>query len=165
MLKKNGGITLIALVITIIVLLILAGVSIAMLSGENGVLNRASQASVQNELGALNDKVSLFVTDKVAEYYEKAYVEQNTTVSGQTMAKYLTTVVTTDNLATETGLSAAEAEGKPGVWVTVDNTTTPTKVTKITMVKNDNKKGYTSTGTVTEDGKVKWKITVGSVVE
>ena len=44
--KNNKGITLIALVVTIIVLLILAGVSIAMLTGQNGILNRASQASV-----------------------------------------------------------------------------------------------------------------------
>ena len=42
--KKNKGITLIALVVTIIVLLILAGISIAMLSGQNGILNRASEA-------------------------------------------------------------------------------------------------------------------------
>ena len=35
--KKNKGITLIALVITIIVLLILAGVTIASLSGDNGI--------------------------------------------------------------------------------------------------------------------------------
>ena len=46
---KNGGITLIALVITIIVLLILAGVSIAMLTGENGVLTKASRAKTQTE--------------------------------------------------------------------------------------------------------------------
>ena len=39
--KKQTGITLIALVITIIVLLILAGVSIAMLSGNNGILTQA----------------------------------------------------------------------------------------------------------------------------
>ena len=39
--KKVEGITLIALVITIIVLLILAGVTIASLSGENGILTRA----------------------------------------------------------------------------------------------------------------------------
>ena len=38
--KKERGITLIALVITIIVLLILAGVSIAMLTGNNGILTR-----------------------------------------------------------------------------------------------------------------------------
>ena len=37
-LKINKGITLIALVITIIVLLILAGVTIATLTGDNGIL-------------------------------------------------------------------------------------------------------------------------------
>ena len=51
-LKKyaNKGITLIALVITIIVLLILAGVSIAMLTGENGVLTKATEAKDQTEI-------------------------------------------------------------------------------------------------------------------
>jgi Tfp pilus assembly protein PilE len=48
--KKNSGITLIALVITIIVLLILAGISIQMLTGENGILNRASDAAIQTEI-------------------------------------------------------------------------------------------------------------------
>ena len=43
-LKKKEGITLIALVITIIVLLLLAGVSISMLSGQDGILSKASQA-------------------------------------------------------------------------------------------------------------------------
>ena len=42
--KQERGITLIALVITIIVLLILAGVSIAMLTGENGILTKADNA-------------------------------------------------------------------------------------------------------------------------
>ena len=42
--RTNKGITLIALVITIIVLLILAGVSIAMLTGENGILTQAQNA-------------------------------------------------------------------------------------------------------------------------
>ena len=42
--KNNKGITLIALVITIIVLLILAGVSIAMLTGNNGILTQANTA-------------------------------------------------------------------------------------------------------------------------
>ena len=48
--KNNKGITLIALVITIIVLLILAGVSIAMLTGENGILNQASKAAEMTEI-------------------------------------------------------------------------------------------------------------------
>ena len=41
---QEKGITLIALVVTIIVLLILAGISISMLTGQNGILNRASEA-------------------------------------------------------------------------------------------------------------------------
>ena len=43
-LRRNKGITLIALVVTIIVLLILAGISIVMLTGQNGILNRAAEA-------------------------------------------------------------------------------------------------------------------------
>ena len=42
--KTNKGITLIALVITIIVLLILAGVTIAMITGENGILTKANNS-------------------------------------------------------------------------------------------------------------------------
>ena len=47
--KQRKGITLIALVITIIVLLILAGVSIAMITGENGILKRAAEAKEKSE--------------------------------------------------------------------------------------------------------------------
>ena len=43
-LKTSNGITLIALIITIIVLLILAGISIQMLTGDNGILTRAGEA-------------------------------------------------------------------------------------------------------------------------
>lgn len=45
MLRKEKGITLVALVITVIVLLILAGVSITALTGENSIIRRAQQAS------------------------------------------------------------------------------------------------------------------------
>ena len=47
--SKASGITLIALVVTIIVLLILAGVSIAMLTGENGLLTKAGDAKTRTE--------------------------------------------------------------------------------------------------------------------
>ena len=47
---EEKGITLIVLVITIIVLLILAGVSIAMLTGNNGILTQASNAKETNDL-------------------------------------------------------------------------------------------------------------------
>ena len=48
-LKQMKGITLIALVITIIVLLILAGVSIATLTGENGILTQAQSSKIANK--------------------------------------------------------------------------------------------------------------------
>ena len=57
--KENKGITLIALVITIIVLLILAGVAIAMLSGQNGILNRASEAKYDNIMGSVDEQAKL----------------------------------------------------------------------------------------------------------
>ena len=56
-LKQNeNGITLIALVITIIVLLILAGVSIAMLTGENGILTQAQRAKEETEKAQANEE-------------------------------------------------------------------------------------------------------------
>ena len=47
--RKQKGITLIALVITIIVLLILAGISLAILTGENGILAKAQLAKKQSD--------------------------------------------------------------------------------------------------------------------
>ena len=49
MFKEQKGITLVALVITIIVLLILAGVTIAMVLGDNGIINRANEAKTKTE--------------------------------------------------------------------------------------------------------------------
>ena len=47
---ENNGITLIALVITIVVTLILAGVTMAALTGENGVISNAHEAKIQSEI-------------------------------------------------------------------------------------------------------------------
>ena len=59
--EAQKGITLIALVITIIVLLILAGVSIAMLTGQNGILTQAQNAKTTNESKSAEEKVKLAV--------------------------------------------------------------------------------------------------------
>ncbi len=60
-LEKNKGITLIALVITIIVLLILAGVSIATLTGENGILTKAQTAGKLTKQESAKEKVQVEV--------------------------------------------------------------------------------------------------------
>ena len=56
-LKERKGITLIALVITIIVLLILAGVSVAMLTGQNGILTQANNAKASTANKSAKEKV------------------------------------------------------------------------------------------------------------
>ena len=66
-LKRNKGITLIALVVTIIVLLILAGISISMLTGENGILNRASEAKQNTGTAQTEELVKLSVTDALTQ--------------------------------------------------------------------------------------------------
>ena len=58
MFKEQKGITLVALVITIIVLLILAGVSISLVMGENGVLGQAANAVDATELGSVRDELN-----------------------------------------------------------------------------------------------------------
>lgn len=57
-LQKNRGITLIALVVTVIVLLILAGVSINMLTGQNGILIKTSEAK-EKTLSAQQEENSI----------------------------------------------------------------------------------------------------------
>ncbi len=61
--KEQKGITLIALVITIIVLLILAGVSIATLTGENGILNRAKDASKKTQFASEKEAIEFIMSD------------------------------------------------------------------------------------------------------
>ena len=63
--KKNNGITLIALVITIIVLLILAGVTIATLTGDNGILTKTSEASEKTKEANAKEQVQIAVTGSI----------------------------------------------------------------------------------------------------
>ena len=60
---KERGITLIALVITIIVLLILAAVSIAMLTGENGILKKASTAKEKHLIAQYEEELNLCIME------------------------------------------------------------------------------------------------------
>lgn len=62
--KEQKGITLVALVITIIILLILAGIAIASITSENGLFNRAKQAknNTINSQQAENDAINSYNT-------------------------------------------------------------------------------------------------------
>ena len=67
---NEKGVTLIALVITIIILLLLAGVAIAMLSGENGILNKASQSAEKTKRESAKERLKIELmaikTDKLS---------------------------------------------------------------------------------------------------
>ena len=92
------GITLIALVITIIVLLILAGVTIAMVLGPNGIINRAKESKNTTEQASQNEQTDLAELQNKMESYlsgggfegetiGKAEVDQkaetNSTITGE----------------------------------------------------------------------------------
>lgn len=61
--RKSGGITLIALVVTIIILIILAGVSINILLGENGIITKARQAQKTQNVARILEKLELEKAD------------------------------------------------------------------------------------------------------
>ena len=65
--NKNRGITLVALVVTIIVLLILAGISISMLTGQNGIIKRAAEAKNQTEISQKKEKTDLASMEELIE--------------------------------------------------------------------------------------------------
>ena len=100
--RNQKGITLVALVITIIVLLILAGVSISLVVGQNGVLNQASNAVVTNKAAAVKEKVSTALASAENTSTTRATVYADTTngVAAQLKANYGDTNVTVGELFT-----------------------------------------------------------------
>ena len=75
-LKASNGITLIALVITIIVLLILAGISIQMLTGDNGILTRAGQAKERNDEAQIIEEARMDILAEITENKGKDITEK-----------------------------------------------------------------------------------------
>ena len=63
-LKNNKAITLIALVVTIVVLLILAGISISLVAGDNGLIKKARDARDETRYASIKEEVELWKADK-----------------------------------------------------------------------------------------------------
>ena len=79
--KKERGITLIALVITIIVLLILAGVSISLVIGNNGVLNQATNAVSKNREAEALEDVQMAWASATSEYWTDWATDSNKNIT------------------------------------------------------------------------------------
>ena len=110
--KEEKGITLIALVITIIVLLILAAVSIATLTGENGILTKANKAKEETETASEEEQRKLAMI-------EATMNTENTTFQGVTIpAGFAPTRIEGESTIDE-GLVMVDSEGNSYVWIEV----------------------------------------------
>ena len=150
--KKNKGITLVALVVTIVVLLILAGVSINLVLGDNGIIAKAKDAETksaeasQNDLKGMNALVSEM----------EGVLNGN---SGKTEPETVPYLPSDDfhydtSTSVDTGLVIQDGSGNEYVWVVVPRTTAVYKTTGLgkttftdadyTSIENDLKE-YTKT--------------------
>ncbi len=139
--RTQKGITLVALVITIIVLLILAGVTIAALGGSNGILTNATAAKQADEIGNTKDQINLIANEAISDFYKKTYLNDTSV-----------TITATDLQGAVKEYIKAEIKSEKigNCTVKVD---TPT-AGKITVVSSDNKKQ--AVGTIAADGGVTW---------
>ena len=151
--KNNRGITLIALVITIIVLLILAGVSIAMLTGENGILTQSTRAKEDTSDAEIADRINMALNGEFANLLADGHFSGYTAPSADEAVA----------LGTDTAIKSANGLDNTGVTYNVTDigqtdTTgaeeTGTVVLKIAATGSD---GTEISGTITmmEDGTYK----------
>ena len=138
--KGQKGITLIALVITIIVLLILAGVAIATLSGNNSAPQKATEAAQKDAIAGAKDEIAMETQEALLNYYNNKYVSKTSTgASGQADVQSV----------------VAEAAGRA-----VDNAKSRNKELEGSSVSGNTitlkTKSYEVTGTIDTNGGITW---------
>ena len=116
--KKEAGITLIALVITVIVLLILAGVTIAALSGDNGILTRAKDAKEKTEQAQKDEKQTLSDIESIIEKYNLTNVNSVDTNPAEAIPENSTVIEGDANK----GIVIKDKNENEWVWVEVPKT-------------------------------------------
>ena len=114
-LRRNKGITLIALVVTIIVLLILAGISTSMLTGQNGILNRAAEAKEKTETASKDEQRKLAQTEALMN-------TKKTTYKGITLPEGFAPTKIEGEDSIDDGLVITDGYGNEYVWVEVRTT-------------------------------------------
>lgn len=107
--KENKGVTLIALAVTIVVMLILAGVTISVLNGENGIVKQAQKAKEESKIKELKEKVRIDIAGKRVENING---ELRVSVLKEILDKYFDNVPVETQITSETELKAKEEYGK-----------------------------------------------------
>ncbi len=118
--KKQSGITLVALVVTIVVLLILAGVSINLVLGENGLISNAKEAREKTKNAEVNEKTQIdSASDFISEVVNNAELPQTNETKPYMPGDGFIKVDGT-NLAN--GIAIQDIDGNQYVWVEVPMT-------------------------------------------
>ena len=97
--RNNRGITFIALIVTIIILLILAGITINIILGENGIINKAKEAKIQTEIAQIKEKIQISMLGVQTDNYGDITEEQ----IGEILGKYGTISKEEETLTTHNG--------------------------------------------------------------
>lgn len=114
--KGQSGITLVALVVTIVVLLILAGITIALVFAQNGVVGKAQDAAASSNKGTIADNIQGFILGKQVEVLaDKSKAGNITTDLKTALEKAGITVDTT----TGTGTVSVGADTKVTITGTI----------------------------------------------
>ena len=131
MLKKQKGITLVALVVTIVVLLILAGVSINLVLGDNGIVKKAQEAKRKSGEASQNDLTSMNELAKELEDVidgtgnndnESKFMKENTKVTypdGDVWIPEGFKIAEDSALTVQGGVVIEDKDGNQFVWVPV----------------------------------------------
>ena len=124
--KKNKGITLVALVVTIVVLLILAGVSINLVLGDNGIIAKAKEAQRKSAEASQNDLIGM---NELAQQLEEqingsvggsgAGTKVPAEATAETAPYFPDSTFTKKEGTIDTGLVIQDASGNEYVWVVV----------------------------------------------
>ena len=114
MLKSKKGITLVALVVTIVVLLILAGVSINLVLGDNGIISKAQEGKTKSAEASENDLKGM----------NSLIDEMETVLNGGNTEETVPYLPSSDfhydtSTSVDTGLVIADSNGNEYVWVVV----------------------------------------------
>ena len=110
--KISRGITLISLVVTIIVLLILTGVALTMLTGENGILRMAKTAREKTEEAQKDEEQKLLMLEAISSDSETEY-------KGVKIPAGYTPTKRAGEDEVNTGLVITDAKGNEWVWIAV----------------------------------------------
>jgi len=163
-LKNDKGITLIALVITIIILIILAGVSISIVFDEDGIINKAKQAAENMELAQAEEQELLNeVTDKLDNIgklpYDKPYIPEGFTHTAGTWNNGFTiTETSTGNKFVWVPCVIRQSQVKEGDSVVTFGRTLPTTTATTDSYYMYNKNNLTITEEVEPAGAIRTSV-------